>query len=747
MDTELLKQDSDNAPKLDLTPAEYSNILNEIMDQPRWRELADKCHEYYDGNQTDSETLEALKNIGMTPQIENLYSPTIDAITGLETKTRKDWKVSASGTQENDEVIEAIGQKLYEAEQNTFADRANSAAFKAAVIGGVGWIFVGRNSDPFKYPYKYQFVHRDEIFWDMKYQNIDMSDMRWLMRSKWFDCDVVKQAFPDKKELIDLAFGNWNDLSLYLDNDKLAEPLQYSYEIHRDYPLDGYDWVNTGRKRIRLNEVWVRRWVTGKVIKLPNGAVAEFSEDNPEHMQAAYSGYMIQNASYTKLRVSFWIGMHKLADIDNPFSHGEIPYTPVFGNIEDKTGAPYGEGKAMIPLQDEINTRNTKMIWLLAAKRITMTDGVAIDDIELVREEAGRPDAMHILDAQKIREGGIFKVETDFALNQQQYQSLVDKRQQLKMVAGVFAAFEGSSNNQSGIALSQATEQSSQTLANLYDNQQFARSRAGNQLLSLIIEDIGTQQTQVVVESDFKESKTVLLNQRNADGTLSNAVNQARMKVVLNDVPSTSSFKQQTLQYLTQITQGLPPQYQAVMVKFMIKLTDISSADKQEILEAIAKANGEQITKQPKNQEEAQQIEAMKQQAIQQQQLQMRDAMATLELKEAQALKAKAEAQALMQKSGATDQEKEALKQKIEQYEDDLIQAKNEFDTRLIEIEERKNTALEVARINANAKISIAKMTNNDSQRVQHLESELAEIEQLLGLNTQSSDTDNMATA
>jgi hypothetical protein len=743
--TELLENKSDTAPKnpLELTPLEYSNIMNEIMDQPQWRQLADKCHEYYDGNQTDSETLKALESIGMVPQIENLFAPTIDAITGLEAKTRKDWQVSAQNSGDFENVIDALGQKMFEAEQQTYADRANTDAFKGAVVGGIGWLHVGRNNDPFKYPYKYQFVHRDEMYWDMKFTLPDCSDMRWLLRSKWFDVDIVKNAFPDKKELIELAFGGWNDLELYLDSDKLQEALQYSHEVQRTYPLDGYDWVNSGRKRIRVNEVWMRRWVTGLVIRLPNGAVEEFDENNGRHMQAAYSGYMVTKASYTKLRVSFWVGMHKLLDIDNPYKHGEMPYIPVFGNLEDKTRSPYGEGKSMIHMQDEINTRNTKMIWLLAAKRITMTTGITVDDVETVREEAGRPDAVHILNPEALRTGGMFKVETDFALNQQQYNRLADARQQMKMVAGVFAAFEGSSNNQSGIALQQATEQSSQTLANLYDNHQFARSRAGNQLLSLIMEDIGDKETPVVIESDFEQPKTVVLNQKNKDGSMSNALNMTRMKVVLSDVPSTASFKQHTLQHLTQITQGLPPQYQAVMIKFMIKLTDVSPSDKQEILDAIAKVNGEQVNKPPKTPEEAQAMQAQQQAIMQQQQMQMRAAMAELELKEAQATKAKAEAQGLMNSAETSDPEKEKLKAKVAEYEQDLIKAQDEFNTKRLEIEERKNTALEVERIKAKTQITIAQMTNKDKQTIAQMEAELADIERLLNLDTQSSDTDN----
>lgn len=728
----------DTPESLELTPAEVQSMLNEVLNQPQWRSESDKCAEYYDGNQYDSDTLQALSSIGMSPMIENLVSPTVNAITGLEAKTRKDWKVSAQSIGDYEQVAEALGQKLYEAEQQTFADRANSDAFKAAVVAGVGWIKVGRNGDPFKYPYTYEYVHRDEVFYDMKSTRPDYSDGNFFIRSRWYDLKVLTNAFPDKKALLEQLCNGWNSMDLYLDNDKLSEALQHSMDVQREFVVEGYEFYQTDRKRIRLNEIWYRRWVKGDVIKLPNGVVEEFDENNDEHINALADGASAVNANYTKIRVGFWAGMHKLSDSPNPFKHGEIPYVPVFGNVEDKTKIPYGEVRSMIPMQDEINARNTKLIWLLAGKRITMTEGVTIDDPEMVRQEAGRPDAMHILDPNKLREGGMFNVESDFALSNQQYQALVDKRNAIKNVSGVYAAFEGSSNNQSGVALHAATEQSSQTLANIYDNYEFSRSRAGNMLLSLIIEDMAETEEQVLVQSDYKPSKTVTLNKKNSDGTLTNSVNQARLKVALNDVPNTTTFKHQTLQYLTQITQGLPPAYQAVMVKFMIRMTDINSTDKQEIIELIAKANGEVVEKAPKTQEEAQQIEAMKQQAMQQQQMQMRAAQAELAIKEGQALKLKAEAEKLAAESKGESPESKA---KIEEYEQMLLDAKDEFDTRRMEIEERKNTALEVARIQANAQIAIAKMRSEDAQTINRLQSEIDQIEQLL--NSHPSDTGN----
>ncbi len=710
---------------------EYQDIQLEIFNQPAWRRESDKAAEYYDGNQYDAETLQALNEIGMSPQIENLIAPTIDSITGLEAKTRKDWKVAAQSIGDFEEVTEALGQKLFEAERETMADRANSDAFKATTVTGIAWLYVGRQSDPFKYPYVYEYVHRNEMYFDMKSIKPDYSDGLWLVRSKWYDLAVVQSAFPEKKDLLELACFNWSNEALYLDNGKLQETLAFSLEQERNFRIDDQEWRDSQRKRLRMNEVWYRRYVRGKVIKLPNGVVEEFDSDNRAHMQAAIAGFQVFEAAYSKVRVSIWVGPHKLLDMPNPYKHGEIPYVRMVGKTEDLSRVPYGMGRSMIPMQDEINARNTKQIWLLAAKRITMTDGVTVDDVETVRQEAARPDAVHILDAQKLKENGVFKVESDFALNAQQYQALLDKRNALKNVSGVYAAFEGSSNNQSGVALHAATEQSSQTLATLYDNYEFARARAGNMLLSLIMEDIADKETPVSIEYDYKQPKNVVLNKRQEDGTISNALNMARAKVALSDVPSTSTYKAQTLNYLTQMANGLPPQIQGVLVKFMIRLTDIGSADKQELLDAIAKMNGEQVNRPPKNEQEAMAQQQAQAQMAQQQEMMQRAALADLTLKEAQAAKMKAEAEALV-----NNQSNQAELDRIkDEYESMLIQAKEEYDTKLIEIQSRSDTAIAVANIRANDQA--------DKERIAELENQIDEIYRLLNINSQASVTAN----
>jgi hypothetical protein len=629
----------------EITPSEFANMLLEIQEQPAWRRQADIECDYYDGQQLDSDTLMAMKDLGMAPIIENLMAPTIDSVLGLEAKTRLDWKVAANAGEDFVEVAEAMNYRMKQAEQESTADRACSDGFAAMVKAGMGWVEVAREHNPFRYPHRVEFVHRNEVFWDMRGKRADTSDWRYLVRKRWHDTDVLEKVFPDKAETINLSGNGWSgfDPTMLIEGGR-STGLAMDYGRERGWTVEEQEWRDTFRRRLCLSEVWYRRWVRTHVMKTPDGRVIEFDRKNGEHVEAvAYNLVNVQSALVTKVRLAWFIGPHKLADIPTPYKHDKFPYVPFFGKREDMTGVPYGLGRPMKPLQDEINARTTKQVWLLAAKRITMTEGVTKDSPETVRREAARPDALHVLNAKAMQQGGVFKVESDFQLNGQQYNTLMDKRQSLKNVAGVYASFEGSTKgNISGIAANSLIEQSTQTLAEIFDNYQFARRQVGDLLLSLIIEDIGDQEQEVSIENEINGNKVVRLNTPGENGMLTNDVQRAQLKAALSDVPSTSSYRNQRLMALTEITKSLPTQYQGLVLDFVMAATDLP--ERAEIVKRIRKALQLGDAEPPKTPEEAAALEQAQAQQNEVAAMQKRAADLDLAEKEAKVGKTHAEA-------------------------------------------------------------------------------------------------------
>ncbi|WP_206689633.1 hypothetical protein, partial [Streptococcus pseudopneumoniae] len=76
---------------------------------------------------------------------------------------RTDWRITADGL-DGDDVADALNHKVNQAERQSGADKACSDAFKPQLAVGLGWVEVARESDPFKFQYRCEAVHRNEVF-------------------------------------------------------------------------------------------------------------------------------------------------------------------------------------------------------------------------------------------------------------------------------------------------------------------------------------------------------------------------------------------------------------------------------------------------------------------------------------------------------------------------------------------------------------------------------------------------------
>jgi hypothetical protein len=579
------------------TLAEFTQWMMEVQEQPPWRARADREADFYDGNQLDSNVLSRQRELGMPPAIEPLIGPTIDAVLGMEVKTRTDWRVIADNKE--DEVAEALNYKLNQAERQSGADRACSEAYASEIKTGLGWVEVSKNPDPFKYPYRCKAVHRNEIWWDFLCKEPDLSDCRYLIRRRWTDYKQAQLLFPDRKDLIRYTAGGWNgfDLAgLSLDGGQ-STALAMSLDNERGWSVEEQEWRDLTNRRVCLFEVWYKQYVRATVLKMPDGRVVEYDEDNELHVAAVAAGLVMpENAIIGKMRLSWWVGPHKLHDGPTPYRHNNYPYVPFWGKREDRTNVPYGLIRGMMYLQEEVNARTSKMQWMLSAVRVERTEGVVVGTDERFRQEVARPDADIILSAKKMAEqGSRFEVKRDAALEEQQYQRLIDAREGIKRVGGIYNSFMGQDGQaQSGVAISGLVEQSTQTLADINDNFKFARAMVGDLLLSLLIEDmIGKEEEVIIPGNAVKEDKVVMLNVPTTDDAgiqyLTNDIERTKLKVVLNDVPSTPSFRTQQLQAMSEAFKSMPPQYQSVALPHLLSLMDIP--DKQDIIEAIKKAN------------------------------------------------------------------------------------------------------------------------------------------------------------
>lgn len=587
-----------------ITLAEYEEILGEIEEQPRWRAIADKEMDYADGNQLDGDLLRRQQELGIPPAIENLVGPALLSIQGYEATTRTDWRVTPNGEPDGQDVADALNYKLNQAERESKADRACSGGFRSQIGCGVGWVEVAKESDPFKYPYRCATVHRNEIHWDMKCEP-DLSDARWLRRQRWLAPERIARVFPHHRELLEACGTHgpswWGDASVTFDGGQ-STGLQNAWNEGRAWTMQEDRWYNPASRELCVSELWYRRWVTVPIIRTPDGRVVEYDENNLAHAIAVGRGLAVpEMATVTRVRRAYWLGPHLLHDGPSPYVHRFFPYVPFWGFREDTTGVPYGYVRGMKYAQDSLNSGMSKLRWGMSVTRVERTKGaVDMTDAQL-RRQVARPDADIVLNADHMaRPGARFDVKRDYQLTDQHYQMLQDNRAAIERVSSITAGFIGRQGTaRSGLQEQTQVEQSNQSLGHIMDNFRAARRQVGELLLSMIIADIGGTQHAVVIEGDaLTPDRTIVLNAPERDPAtgmayLSNDLMRTRLKVGLEDVPSSNTYRGQQLNALSEAIKSLPAQYQAAAMPFLASLMDVPF--KRDLVEALRKA-GEQET-------------------------------------------------------------------------------------------------------------------------------------------------------
>lgn len=623
------------------------SFLDDIQAQPQWRSEADRACEYYDGNQIDAETRAAMEERGQPVLIHNLTAASIDGVLGMEARTRTDWVVKADDD-ESVEVAEALNEKINEASRMASADRATSDAYAAEVKCGLGWVEVSKNPDPFAYRYRINTIHRREIFWDWHSKRPDLQDARWLLRRRWLDEDEALMAFPAHRDLIRYASRGWDafDAELALNDSPL---LVGAYTDYSDTRLNLDDWYDSERARVLVYEVYYRVFSKKPVMSLPDGRVLEIDKNNKMHMALVASGQVdVTVAPFPKMRLAYFIGPHRLVDVPSPNPHNHFPYVPFWGFREDNSSVPYGLIRRMMPAQDEINHRRSKLTYLLNSKLVIKDDDALMSmSEEQMMDELYRADGVITLNPnRKNKDHNAFRVEVENGIASQQFQIMQEAQKIIQDTAGIYAAFLGQEGGaKSGVAINSLVEQGSTTLAELNDNYRFGRRQVGELLLANIIDDMSKKKNiQVRTNIDKpKPSKTIILN-GTADNErfVTNDVMRAKLHVTLADISSTPGYRAQVAERLMNMVGQLPPEMQVAVLDIVLEATDIPN--RNELIKRVRQVTGQGVDPSEMTEEQLAQMEQQQKEQSIQKEMQLQEAVKKLEKLDAETRRINAEA-------------------------------------------------------------------------------------------------------
>ena len=634
---------------------ELAQLMSDINTQPDWRTLARRCLAYYDGDQLTAAIKAKLMERGQPVTVHNLIRPTVDAVLGMEAKTRTALMVVADEpSDEYEELAEALNAEFADVCRLSKVDRARQEAYKQQISAGIGWVEVIRNADPFGPKYKVIHIHRDEVYWDWMSKEYDLSDARWLMRKRWLDVDEAKVILPGFDEIIDFAVRDWIGFTDTFVADGSTPELESAFDEYQSFTRQQQEWLSTDRKRIMLQVIYYRIYKRVPVLETDTGRCVTYDKTNL--LQSTLLGMgkaVLTERVIQEIREAWFIGPHKIGDRPCKAPYGMFPLVPFWGYRKDSTGEPYGLIAGAIPAQDEVNFRRIKLTFLLQAKRVIMDKDATNMSRDRVLEEVERPDGLIELNPDRKNQKSIsdvFRVEQDFNIAQQQFAVMQDSMKLIQDTMGVYAAYLGQGNQgQSGVAIASLVEQGSTTLAEINDNYRFSCEMLGQLILGYLIEDLaGRRDYAITVNKEDKRSrKVVKINVQEQDGTLSNDITALSAHIALAPIQTTSIYKQQLVERLTAATSQLPPQAQAAVFDLIAEMMDIPN--KHKFLDRIRNALG--VPKEPDEmtQEEQQAAQAQQQQMQQQQEMAMREIMAKIGKLEADVQVQQAKAAQLMQ--------------------------------------------------------------------------------------------------
>lgn len=601
-------------------------MLRDCAEQPEWRLRAKLCAAYYDGKQLTELQRWRLREEDLEERAINLIRPVINSVLGQEAKSRTDVKVEADDDEHSD-VAEVTSSKLKEAERETCAHMAVSEAYASMVKKGLGWVHVGRNSDPLAYPYRFEAVPVDEIWWDWRGQRGPtlLDQCRWLVRMRMIDLDEVEAAMPKFKEILRRSVNGWEN-AIDIDGAHVGQPehieLMEAFYNERRFNLtvSKHDWVDSARKMIRMYEVWYRVPATVAVLHLGPTKRVVYDEKDPRHVQAVARGLVkVTKGITSQVRRALYAGPHRL--IDEATTKRRFPYIPFFAFRDDEDGSPYGLIDGMIAPQDEYNERRHRIQWMLKARQIQM-DSDAVDteynSVAEIAETAMRPDMVAITNPNRAnKQNAAIKISNDLQMQPEQFNIMADSKQLIQDVAGRYASQLGNrpAGVTSGIANSLLIEQGEQAMGEMNDNYAYARRAGFECLVEEILEDHKAERMRVPIGTG-KSRRVVVLNDWNGEtGMPINHVKDATIKTALAETPNTPAYRQQLQQQLATIIQALGnnPKATAILAPAYIETTSMNN--RQEFADALRKAEGLPV---PGDKEGQAKADALQEQMVQQ---------------------------------------------------------------------------------------------------------------------------------
>lgn len=591
--------------------------------------------DFYDNYQWSEADAQVLRDRGQIPLVYNVIATAVDWVLGTERRTRTDFKVlprRKEGSKQADKKSKLL-KYLADVNRTQFAV---SRAFEDATKVGVGWLEDGAQDDDDGERVYSRYESWRNLLWDSASNETDLSDSRYMFRSKWVDADVATALFPERAGLIERSTAEGSSYDMDLDHgDEAMDSLENELESIGNE--SGSNNLHQ-RQRVRMIECWFRMPVTTKRVRGGEFSGEIYDPNARGHQNALETGQATL-VDKTLMRMHCAIMTTSgLVYLDvSPYRHNNFPFTPIWGKRRGRNNMPYGLIRNLRDIQEDINKRASKALHILSTNKTIMDEG-AVDDLDAYLEEVAQPDAVIVKKA-----GKELTLNADRELAPAHLELMSRSIQMIQQVSGITDENLGRQTNaSSGKAIQARQDQGSLATSKLFDNLRLARQIQGEKQLSLT-EQYFTEEKQFRITNMRGTPDYVTVN----DGEEVNDITATKADFVISEADWNASLRQSQVQELLEVMQQLGPVAPNVvlaMLDLVVESMDIAGRD--ELVKRIRAITGQ---RDPDADELTPEEQAQQQQAQQQAEMQMRAAMADIAKKEADA----AYSQARAQKHGA----------------------------------------------------------------------------------------------
>ena len=460
------------------------------------RILSERDRDYKDNKQWTAEERESIESRGQAAITVNRIKPKVEGLKGLLIQRKTDPK-AWTRTKKHEKAAEVITDALrYVADKNDLDDIKLDVA-ENVFVEGYGAAIVHVVEKPDGPCIEVTPIPWDRYYYDVHSRRLDFADKRHDGIIIWMDKAQVMETFKISQEEADQLITSDDD----------------GRETFDDRP----QWVDRKEDRIRVCQhfyiekgKWMMCFFTAEKFLI-------------EPMESPYV---------------------------NEYGIAVNPIESVSANI-DRDNNRFGEVRYWIDLQDEINHRRSKYLYLLSARQTTSRKG-AVPDIAAMKRELSKPNGHVEYEGEK----GDFDILRTNDMAQAQFTLLQDSKQELDAV-GFNAQLSGERQGDlSGKAIVNLQQAATNELSSLYANLTNWEKRLYTQFWWRI-KQYWTEEKWLRVTDDATKLRWVGLNQQ--------ITLQEKLKETASDESLPQQVRMQSGQQLAQMMQMQAPELQQLV--------------------------------------------------------------------------------------------------------------------------------------------------------------------------------------